>query len=951
MPSPAQIKRFRQRRRESAGRRPGVRLGLGCATLLSLFVLVLGIASTLTYLQLVRDLPSLETLPGLLDPPDGLLLEPTRLYDRTGSHVLLTLQNPAATDRQFLTLDTSQQNFLPASLISATLAVADPDFWQHSGYTLEGLASNDHPTLAQRLVSDLLLVDEPAGLRRNLRERLLAAQITQRYGREKILIWTLNSTDYGRLAFGADAAARVYLGKPAASLTLAESALLAAAMQTPALNPLDAPSLAVERSQMILERMQEGGWISAAQAGQAGGQKLALAAAVDQADNPAPAFLNLALEQAGAWVGLDRLERGGFRVVTSLDYDLQLQATCAQQAHLAGLEGQPRPGDGSGEEPCEAARLLPTTQAGNAVQLEGNLIILDHRSGEILALVGEVSPGLDPAHYPGHPAGSLWTPFIYLTGFTRGLGPASLLWDIPAGSQVSLNPDGKFLGPLRLRTALIHDAPLPALDVLEQVGGENVWRMARQLGLEGASFPSGESARSLLEDGRVTLLEITRAFGVFANQGVLAGSEVPSNSGTTRAPLDAVTLLSVEDAAGNVWLDQADAQARPVVSTQLAYLITHILSDEPSRWGSLGHPNPLEIGRPFAGKLGRTDDEQVAWAIGSTPYLTIGVRLGIQPGSVQGGVSALDTAALLHAMAQYASQDFPADGWPQPPGITTLAVCDPSGLLPTNECPAIVNEVFLTGTEPTQPDSLYRKLQINRETGLLATVFTPPELVEERVYLFLPPEAEEWQRLAGLPTPPETFDVILSGSATSGDARITSPSMFAYVHGKVEILGDAGGDGFQLYRLQVGQGLNPQQWLQVGEDSSSPVQGDVLGVWDTQDLEGLYALQLAVIRQDQSVQTDVVQITVDNRPPEAALIAPVVGQAYAPGEILLQAAIQDNLGIASVEFYIDDRLVSAMAGPPYTLVWEGGVGEHTARVRATDQAGNSHEDEVDFLIK
>jgi len=91
MPSPAQIKRFRQQRKESASRRPGVRLGLGCATFLSLFLVLAGITSTFAYIQLIRDLPSLETPPGLLEPPDGLLLQPTRLYDRTGAHVLLTL--------------------------------------------------------------------------------------------------------------------------------------------------------------------------------------------------------------------------------------------------------------------------------------------------------------------------------------------------------------------------------------------------------------------------------------------------------------------------------------------------------------------------------------------------------------------------------------------------------------------------------------------------------------------------------------------------------------------------------------------------------------------------------------------------------------------------------------------------------------------------------------------
>ncbi len=174
------------------------------------------------YSSITEDLPSLAALPDLLDPPDGILRQPTRLYDRTGEHVLLTLENPGADGSQYLTLDSGEPNFLPASLISATIATQDPYFWKHAGYSLDGIRQNAHPTLAQQLVSNLLLWDETPGLRRALRERLLAAQITSHFGRQQILTWYLNSVNYGRLAFGADAAARVYFGKPASRAHLAE---------------------------------------------------------------------------------------------------------------------------------------------------------------------------------------------------------------------------------------------------------------------------------------------------------------------------------------------------------------------------------------------------------------------------------------------------------------------------------------------------------------------------------------------------------------------------------------------------------------------------------------------------------------------------------------------------------------------------------------------------------
>jgi len=225
MPDVPQVISMRERQRQKERRNVGGALGLGFALLLSLVVALSGVVLGLAYTDLSRDLPSLEALPALLNPPQGELLQPTRIYDRSGQHVLLTLENPGAVEREYPNLDTTQSNFLPPALITATLTSADPDFWQHSGFASAGLHQGLHPTLAQQLVSDLLLWDEPPGLRRSLRERLLAAQITARYGRPQVLTWYLNSVNYGRLAQGADAAARVYFDKPVSQLTLGEATL------------------------------------------------------------------------------------------------------------------------------------------------------------------------------------------------------------------------------------------------------------------------------------------------------------------------------------------------------------------------------------------------------------------------------------------------------------------------------------------------------------------------------------------------------------------------------------------------------------------------------------------------------------------------------------------------------------------------------------------------------
>jgi len=212
-------------------------------------------------------------------------------------------------------------------------------------------------------------------------------------------------------------------------------------------------------------------------------------------------------------------------------------------------------------------------------------------------------------------------------------------------------------------------------------------------------------------------------------------------------------------------------------------------------------------------------------------------------------------------LMQTVSADTPADGWSAPPGVTAMMVCDPSGMLPTRECPNLVTEVFLNGSEPTQADNLYREFSVNRETGLLATVFTVPELIDTRVYLLVPENAQDWALSAGLDVPPSSYDAIQS-PPVNAVANITSPQLFADVNGIVQVIGTASGVDFAYYRVQVGKGLNPQEWIQLGGDVITPVERGLLAEWNTKGLSGLYAVQLLVVRQDQVVDTAVIQVTI-----------------------------------------------------------------------------------------
>jgi len=175
----------RQRRKKKSGNL-ATWSGWGIAAIISVGIAVLLVGLVFGYTRLTAGLPSLETLPLLFEAPNGLLLQPTRLYDRTGEKVILTLMSPAAASRLPIKIAGQPAELQPKALIEATLASQDPTFWQNPGYTLKGLLDGTHSTLAQKLVNEFLLAHETPGLQRNIREGLLAAQIIQRFGREKI---------------------------------------------------------------------------------------------------------------------------------------------------------------------------------------------------------------------------------------------------------------------------------------------------------------------------------------------------------------------------------------------------------------------------------------------------------------------------------------------------------------------------------------------------------------------------------------------------------------------------------------------------------------------------------------------------------------------------------------------------------------------------------------------
>jgi membrane carboxypeptidase/penicillin-binding protein len=970
MPTVSQTVKFRNQKRLKNKRSPWAGIGLGLGIFICVFMALVVSLASWYYASLTRNLPSVEVLPSLLDPSNGTLLQPSQIYDRSGEHILLTLENPSAAGKHFLQVGRDNQTgeqYFSQYLIDATVAEFEPGFWTSPGISLAGMVEGEHPTLAQRLISDLVLDGEPASLQRNIRERLLAAQITSLYGRETVLEWYLNSAQYGEMIYGADAASRAYFGKSASDLNLAEAAMLTAICEIPMVSTESASQLLVEQQKKVINSMLTNEVVNPDEAQKALLKNLTFNV-IDSAQSLAPAFTELVLMQLGSELPLERILRGGYDIVTSIDYDLQTQAVCATQAQVDQILGNAGQATALDDSTCEAAQLLPTLQSNGESQIQDvsvNLIIQDPSSGQILAMIGGESNGNIPSLPETHPSGTIISPFLYLTAFTRGMSPSTLLWDIPQNGDIegltaieqdpSVGTSHAYHGPVRLRTAFINDYYSAASTVLQQVGLDNVLLTEKRFGINTLEPIEGlESTIGDLYAQSISLLDGVQAYAVLANQGTMAGQPLSASEPLSQpVGLHPNSILQVKGVDGKLWLDRTIPQYQSIIDPQLAYLTTNVLSDETGRWPSLGHPNSFEIGRPAAAKGGNTESGREAWAIGYVPQLVVGVWMG-SGGDDNQYISSDMPAGLWHAVMQYATKNMPVQEFKMPEGINLVQVCDPSGLLVSDLCPSIVQEVFLIGTEPTQVDNLYQKFYINRDSGHLATIFTPLDMLAEEVYMVVPPHAQAWAEDAGMSIPPDNYDVIYAAHAPSSQfANITKPLMFDHVHGRINLNGTAAGPGFSFYRLQVGNGLNPQQWIQIGEDEEQPVNNGILGTWDTADLQGLYIVQLLVVYQDQRVERDLLQITIDNHAPDVKIITPTDGEEFVfiQGEsIMLQAEAEDDLVVDHIEFYINGILESTLYQPPHIILWQSRLGHHTLTVKAYDLAGNSSEVEITFIV-
>ncbi len=677
------------------------------------FLVVFSIFSFLIF-NLLKDIPSPTKL------SKGAYPVSTKIYDRHGQ---LLYEIYADQNRTPIKLKD-----IPPTLIQATIAIEDKNFYHHHGFDTQGIIralfrtlTRQHleggSTITQQLVKVALLSPERT-LKRKLKEAVLALATEILYSKDQILEMYLNHIPYGGTAYGIEAAAQLYFHKPAKDLDLAESALLAGLPQAPSrYSPFINPNRAKARQKQVLNRMVAEKFITANQAEAAFKEKLKIA-------NPsksikAPHFVMHIRQQLEEKYGLQKVEQGGLRVTTTLDLDLQQAAQASLAAELDKI-----------------AKLHISN---------GAALITNPATGEILAMIGsknyfnnDIDGKVNLTTSLRQPGSSI-KPLNYALGLeTKIITPSTMLLDTPICFQVQGQPDYcphnydyRFHGPVQIRFALANSYNIPAVKVLAINDIANFVSFARKMGITTWDDPSRFGLALTLGGGEVKMTDMATAFGVFANYG----SQVPLHS-----------ILKVTDYKGHVLetyqpektLQQvkvmhslepkdclADPQKCPLkkpLSPESSFLISHILSDNNARSAAFGFHSSLNIpGYTVSVKTGTTNNLRDNWTIGYTNKILVATWVGNNDNTPMSYVASGITGAspIWHDLIKLALkkyQDNP-DWLKKPDSIEGFSVCTDSGVLPAadNPCPTRF-EYFLPNTVPTKPRIYKKSIWINRDT-------------------------------------------------------------------------------------------------------------------------------------------------------------------------------------------------------------------------------------------
>lgn len=877
---------------------------------------------------LFDDLPSVEGVSGV----QSQFFESSTVYARDGT-VLGELIGEGR--RTVVSPDR-----IPQLIKDATIAAEDATFYENPGVDLRAVARavwlnlqggsiiSGFSTITQQVVKNTLLSPE-VSVERKLREVALAYQLSQRFSKDEILGIYLNQSYYGQRAYGIAAAASTYFDKDLDELTLAEAAMLVGIPRAPSTqDPLINEVAATRNQHNVLNLMIKNRLITSRQGEDAKAESIQYRTPEIQI-GPGPHFFNYVVDYLQERYGSE-ISRKGWSITTTFDPSVQAQAEAAAREHV---------------------RTLAERGVGNAA-----VVVLEPGTGQILAMVGSLDftdEGIDGqvnmAIAPRQP-GSAFKPFTYLTALAKGYSPATMLLDIktviPIPDQEPYEPtnyDEKFRGAVRLRVALGSSLNIPAVRTQLFAGVTDTLDTARRMGLTISGGVERFGPSLVLGSAEVPLLDLAAAYGVLANEGLY----VQPNP-----------ILRIEDSQGKVIEESKRPEGARIISRQLAYVMTDILSDTEARIPGFGSIRNLTLeDRPAAVKTGTTNDFRDALTVGYTPDFVTAVWAGNADNSEMDGVSgARGAAPIWNSVMASIHKGLPVRNFVRPEGLTTLEVDAVSGLLPNPYSPKTVKEIFIPGTEPTQMDQIHQPIRIHKLTGKRAGPSIPADEVELKVFPVLPREAEAWQREqdedSPFQLPSEEIATVLDSPRALPDVAIAIPSNKQQVRSILEILGNARGPGFIDYTVEFGVGISPVDWIRIGAASAEQRSRQQLAAVDTIQLQdGVHALRLTVRREGNLVERAYRQFVVDNSPPEVAITGVAPGATLPRGQIAFAVDATDNGEIRSVIYFVDGEFVAESRTPPYGMTWSSIPGSHTLTVLVQDVAGNFAEAEpVPFRV-
>ncbi len=616
-----------------------------------IFLFAVGIVTSAGLLFWVSTLE----IPDLSSFEERRVLQSTKIYDRTGEILLYDLHQDVR--RTIVPFENISRH-----LKNATIAIEDDQFYNHHGIEIKAiiraiytnftqgnlLGGQGGSTITQQVIKNSVLQREKT-VTRKVKEWILSIKLERIYSKDEILSIYLNESPYGGTIYGVEEAAQAFFGKSAADVTLAEATYLASLPQSPTyLSPYGTHMEDLtKRQHLVLERMLVNGFISqeehdAALAENAEFQPQAVTGI------RAPHFVMFVREYLAEKYGEEALSERGLRVITTLDWELQK----------------------------EAERIVAEKGAINVERFKADnagLIATDPKTGDLLVMVGsrdyfseEIDGNFNITLAERQPGSSI-KPFIYATAFSKGYLPDTIVFDVrtqfspscPADSTSSESPcyspnnyNNKFIGPINLRNALAQSLNIPAVKTLYLAGVKDSLKLAADMGITTLNDPDRYGLTLVLGGGEVKLLDMTYAYGVFANEGVRAEPR---------------SILRIEDTRGNI-IEENQVQTKRVVDKNATLMISDILSDNVARtplWGSNSLVN--FPGKSVASKTGSTNSLRDAWLMGYAPNISVGAWVGNNDNTpMGGGLSGLIVTPMWREFMDIALAKLPEETFSQP---------------------------------------------------------------------------------------------------------------------------------------------------------------------------------------------------------------------------------------------------------------------------------------------